>query len=51
MWKQVVRGVRDGVHDVALKIPGSNISKESIFREVALLKSCRHSNIVQVGAF
>lgn len=49
MWSQVVRGVMDGVLDVALTIPGTDITKKDIVRAVPLLRSCRHSNIVQVG--
>eukprot|EP00884_Botryococcus_braunii_P007070 jgi/Botrbrau1/16364/Bobra.0372s0003.1 len=44
---KVLKGIRDGVHDVALKISKSNVSREAFLREVALLKSCRNSNIVQ----
>eukprot|EP00884_Botryococcus_braunii_P017382 jgi/Botrbrau1/4327/Bobra.0232s0018.1 len=46
---QVIKGVRDGVHDVALKISTCKLdtNSEAFTREVALLKSCRNSNIVQ----
>jgi hypothetical protein len=48
---QVIKGVRDGVHDVALKISTCKFdtNSEAFAREVALLKSCRNSNIVQVS--
>jgi hypothetical protein len=44
--------VRDGVHDVALKISTCKLdtNSEAFTREVALLKSCRNSNIVQVNS-
>eukprot|EP00884_Botryococcus_braunii_P015128 jgi/Botrbrau1/23616/Bobra.55_2s0011.1 len=44
---QVVKGVRDGVHEVALKISRPGLSRELIIREMSLLKSCKNSNIVQ----
>eukprot|EP00884_Botryococcus_braunii_P015138 jgi/Botrbrau1/23625/Bobra.55_2s0016.1 len=44
---QVVKGVRDGVHEVALKISRPGLSRELIMREMSLLKSCKNSNIVQ----
>jgi hypothetical protein len=45
---QVIRGIYDGMHDVALKISESDVSTETILREISILKNCRHSNIVQV---
>eukprot|EP00884_Botryococcus_braunii_P015139 jgi/Botrbrau1/23626/Bobra.55_2s0017.2 len=44
---QVVKGVRDGVHEVALKISRPGFPRELIMREMSLLKSCKNSNIVQ----
>eukprot|EP00884_Botryococcus_braunii_P015122 jgi/Botrbrau1/23610/Bobra.55_2s0006.3 len=44
---QVVKGLRDGVHEVALKISRPGLSRELIMREMSLLKSCQNSNIVQ----
>jgi hypothetical protein len=44
---QVVKGIMDSVHEVALKVSRKNLSG-SQWNEVALLKSCRNSNIVQV---
>eukprot|EP00884_Botryococcus_braunii_P017386 jgi/Botrbrau1/4330/Bobra.0232s0020.2 len=45
----VIKGVRDGLHDVALKISFCKLdtTSEAFAKEVALLKSCRNSNIVQ----
>ncbi len=48
--EQVVKGIRDDVHDVALKILSSAISKDVVMKEVTLLKSCQNSNIVQVSS-
>lgn len=49
---QVLKGTQDGVHEVALKmISTANVSLDKLMREVALLKSCRNSNIVQVLLF
>eukprot|EP00884_Botryococcus_braunii_P001752 jgi/Botrbrau1/11578/Bobra.247_1s0001.3 len=44
---QVVKGMLDGVHEVALKISRHGFSKKLIMREMSLLKSCQNSNIVQ----
>eukprot|EP00884_Botryococcus_braunii_P023396 jgi/Botrbrau1/9740/Bobra.0388s0029.1 len=44
---KVIKGIWDGVHDVAIKIPICKSSKEALIKEVALLKGCRNSNIVQ----
>lgn len=45
---QVVKGVYDGVHEVALKVSETEIARETIMKEISILKNCRHSNIVQV---
>jgi hypothetical protein len=47
---QVVKGIRDGLHEVALKISKSNPSQNLLLKEMALLKSCRNSNVVQVAS-
>eukprot|EP00884_Botryococcus_braunii_P004379 jgi/Botrbrau1/13942/Bobra.0193s0008.2 len=44
---QVVMGILDGVHEVALKISKSLACKDAIMNEMSLLKSCQSSNIVQ----
>eukprot|EP00884_Botryococcus_braunii_P019705 jgi/Botrbrau1/6418/Bobra.49_1s0034.1 len=44
---QVVMGILDGVHEVALKISKSLASKDAVMNEMSLLKSCQSSNIVQ----
>jgi hypothetical protein len=48
---QVVKGIRDGLHEVALKISRSRPSQDLLLREMAVLKSCRNSNIVQVPVY
>jgi hypothetical protein len=51
---QVYKGLHEGVHEVAIKVLvdwAADVQRhQSFMREVELLKSCRHSHIVQVVA-
>eukprot|EP00884_Botryococcus_braunii_P023403 jgi/Botrbrau1/9747/Bobra.0388s0034.1 len=44
---QVIKAIRDGVHDVAVKVSNSNFSREALIKEVEVLRNCRNSNVVQ----
>lgn len=47
---QVFKGAMDGVHDVAVKVfsaPSSAHDMEVLHTEIAVLRSCNSSNIVQ----
>ena len=47
---QVFKGAMDGVHDVAIKVfsaPSSAHDMEVLHTEIAVLRSCNSSNIVQ----
>lgn len=50
--EQVFKAMYDGVHEVAIKIfnaTGCNEEEASLLmNEISLLRTCRHSNIVQV---
>jgi hypothetical protein len=52
-WEQVFKGERDGAYEVAIKIFNATGCTEEeaniLMNEISLLRSCRHSNIVQVG--
>jgi serine/threonine protein kinase len=48
----VYKGLQEGVHEVAIKVLVNSLAdlrkRQTFMREVELLKSCRHSHIVQV---
>jgi hypothetical protein len=48
----VYKGLRDGVHEVAIKVfehvSPQSASREMLLKEIHLLRSCRNSHIVQV---